>query len=747
MPLPDPARSQAVLIGCAAYDHLEALPAVVNNLVDLAQRLSDRRVWGLPKERCQVLADPRSPFDVLDVVEEAANEATDGLVVYFAGHGLRDPRNSDLYLGLSGASARRLRRGIRYDDMRSIILDATRCASKVVILDCCYSGAAMLGGMGGADSVADQARIEGTFLFTAAAETKLALAPAGERHTAFTGEILRALTEGITDGGQLLDLETLYRHVRRCLEEKRRPVPQYRAVNNGTMIALGRNLLWRKRIAEPPRPVAPLDPLDDRVLRLRSDGYHRTADNALLSAGGLLELAELFEIMENLRRQRRNGDITKLVDGTHERTLIDLADLVCWLDLHELAPQADALMEEVIRRPADAVAKFAFLLSERDAQQRLGELLDHVAATPKRLVELLKDLPNALSGAFVEMLEHRASLLPFDRLPALADAMRKAGRTEYANLLIMRAADHAATLPLKELVALITSFGGRRHTAQRDLLLRAAYRATSDPRSRMSLQSELRRAGKPDLVRRAIDDAAQTFSEPHLAELLDTLDDAGEPGQLVDLCTAIADRRTTDGLAAIVLMVPQKTAAGQARVLLNAVRAVWPPAGDATMLREILLRTPKSTHSATVEAFLSLRKGNPQHALSLLARESPVPPTVENVEILAHAMTQIGSVDGLTDLLAAAAQHFSGHNLRVLGQRLGVPELAILTVACLDAPGRNESRDRAMIDLYRMLRSATNGLPQLIRTLGNPSRLESFFASYGPAEYAAELRTAARRSR
>ncbi|NEB67034.1 caspase family protein, partial [Streptomyces fulvissimus] len=46
--------------------------------------------WNLPVANCTVLRDPASPRDLSRAVEEAAKEATDTLLVYYAGHGLID---------------------------------------------------------------------------------------------------------------------------------------------------------------------------------------------------------------------------------------------------------------------------------------------------------------------------------------------------------------------------------------------------------------------------------------------------------------------------------------------------------------------------------------------------------------------------------------------------------------------------------------------------------------------------------
>ncbi|WP_405986805.1 caspase, EACC1-associated type [Streptomyces sp. NBC_00872] len=243
MTLPDPAASRAVLIGVDEYTVLDPLPAVANNIAGLARLLTGPGSWGLPAEHCVVLSNPRTPGEVLDAVHTAAAQAKDAFLVYFAGHGLR-ARDMDLHLALPDSRPGRLYHAVDYDDIREQLVHECRALSRVVILDCCYAAASMRGYMGRPDDLADLAdrsSVEGTYVMAASGETKPALSPAGEHHTAFTGELLKAATEGVPDGPEILDMRTLFRHVRRELVAKSRPVPQQRARNGGHSIALTRN--------------------------------------------------------------------------------------------------------------------------------------------------------------------------------------------------------------------------------------------------------------------------------------------------------------------------------------------------------------------------------------------------------------------------------------------------------------------------------------------------------------------------
>lgn len=256
--LSDPARSQAVLVGVHHYTHLEDLPAVARNLEGLHGALTDPGVWGLPTEACTVISQPGSAGQVLDAVRDRARRTEDTLLVYYSGHGLTDPYTDELYLALPDSDREREYTSLRYEYLRRAVLDAqARAQRTVVILDCCYSGRALLGRMSAPAQIADQAVVEGTCLLTASAETRPALSPPGETYTAFTGELLTALTEGIPGKPDPIDMDTLYLHLRTRLASRSRPLPQQRNRNTGGLIAIARNRAVTRTEPHPGPPRAP----------------------------------------------------------------------------------------------------------------------------------------------------------------------------------------------------------------------------------------------------------------------------------------------------------------------------------------------------------------------------------------------------------------------------------------------------------------------------------------------------------
>ncbi|WP_405506685.1 caspase family protein [Streptomyces purpurascens] len=249
MGLPDPDGTRVVLIGADEYQNFPGLPAVRNNLVRLAELFTSPHAGCLPAGHCVTVRNPAARDDVLDAVYQAASEATDTLVVYFAGHGMLSPEGS-LYLALGHSEpGRKFYKSVAYNDLRTGVLESV-APRKVVILDCCYSGAALEGYMGGPDEFADQTAIEGSYVMTASAATQAAMAPVGARFTAFTNELVKAVSKGVPEVSGTLDMNSLFRHVSRELGSKGMPVPRQRSDDQGHAIALFRNK-WKQPREEP----------------------------------------------------------------------------------------------------------------------------------------------------------------------------------------------------------------------------------------------------------------------------------------------------------------------------------------------------------------------------------------------------------------------------------------------------------------------------------------------------------------
>lgn len=289
--LPDPGASRAVIIGTSRYDYLEQLPAVSNNLTALAELLSGPMSLRMPASHVTVVENPPDPATVMNPLRQAAAEATDTLIVYYAGHGLIDPYDA-LTLAMPHTQPDRIETSLNYDWLRQILLNS-RAQRHIVLLDCCYSGLA-LGRMSASQGLADHAAVEGTFLLAASAETRTALAPIGDTHTAFTAALLETLRNGIPGGPPLLDLETVYHHLRLTLKARGHPVPQARNRNSGARVALVRN-----HAADQGAPPA------SGVL----DDFHRSTPESLRDDAREARLKTLYLRTEHVRALRKSYDL------------------------------------------------------------------------------------------------------------------------------------------------------------------------------------------------------------------------------------------------------------------------------------------------------------------------------------------------------------------------------------------------------------------------------------------------------
>ncbi|RKN32348.1 caspase family protein [Micromonospora musae] len=232
---PDPDRSWAVLIGADRFPvaaDLPDIPAVRENLSSLQAVLTDPHVGTLPQ--CLRVDKEATATDVGAALKEAAEAATDVLLVYYAGHGLVDDLGR-LYLALAGTDPGRPGYSAVPVELIKRDLAVSSAATRLLILDCCFSGRAIEAMSAPDGLVAGQLAIAGSYTLTSTTANTPAYAPAGETHTAFTGALLRAL-----ERPEPLALDQIYDQVDHELAERGLPRPQRRAGNAAGNLALAR---------------------------------------------------------------------------------------------------------------------------------------------------------------------------------------------------------------------------------------------------------------------------------------------------------------------------------------------------------------------------------------------------------------------------------------------------------------------------------------------------------------------------
>ncbi|MFJ3588284.1 caspase family protein [Streptomyces sp. NPDC090231] len=250
MRLPDPQRSRAVLLGFDTFTDpgLFDLPAVEHNIADLAEVLTSPWGTALPNNHCAKRDKDGPAGDLGDLTSigtrlvAAAKEAEDLLLVYYAGHGLIGP-DGELYLSLPGTCSEPdlvAWTGIPFALVRRTLANA-RADSRVLILDCCFSGQA-IGAMATTTSVvAGQLEVAGACTLASSPANRPSNAPVGARHTAYTGELIDFLRHGTADAAELLTLQTIHEHLARALPSKGHPRPELRNTQTVGRLALARN--------------------------------------------------------------------------------------------------------------------------------------------------------------------------------------------------------------------------------------------------------------------------------------------------------------------------------------------------------------------------------------------------------------------------------------------------------------------------------------------------------------------------
>ena len=126
--------------------------------------------------------------------------------------------------------------------------------------------------------------LEGTYSIASAPANKAAIAPPGATHTAFTGELIRVLVEGLEEGPEELTLGDVYRYI---LDQMRRkpdlPLPQQAIHLDAASFVIARNVA---HVAEHgTQPVG----LPDEVIQLITSPFVASREGAVVALDRFLK--------------------------------------------------------------------------------------------------------------------------------------------------------------------------------------------------------------------------------------------------------------------------------------------------------------------------------------------------------------------------------------------------------------------------------------------------------------------------
>ncbi|MFD8222495.1 protein phosphatase 2C domain-containing protein [Streptomyces sp. NPDC059697] len=294
-------RRLALLIATYEYqdDGLRALTAPAHDAEALSAVLKDPDIAGF--EVTTLINEPnhRVGEAIADLYRDRRRD--DLTLLYFTGHGLKDD-DGRLYLAMTNTR----RSSLLFTSLSAEQIDQAMsdCMSrqKVLILDCCYSGAFPAGRLAKADTdvhTLERFQGRGRTVLTASDATQYSFEGSQRRGTAAQSVFTRHLVAGLRDGSADLDgdgditLDELYSYVYdRVVDEMPQQRPKKQDNVEGRMV-IARNINWslpthlRHALSSP----IPTDRL-----------------------GALDGLARLHRIGNDLVRQRALDEIQRLMD-------------------------------------------------------------------------------------------------------------------------------------------------------------------------------------------------------------------------------------------------------------------------------------------------------------------------------------------------------------------------------------------------------------------------------------------------
>ncbi|MGW4030670.1 caspase, EACC1-associated type [Streptomyces sp. NPDC004838] len=259
-----------MLIGFSDYSEAPDLPAVENNLEGLREFFTSPRGWSLPSEHCVVIDGAEDAADLIAPLREATSAARDTLLLYYAGHGILD-EDLEFVLSLPASRLDEPWTGVSYKWIRNFVA-RSRAKSRIAVIDSCFSGKAQAVMGGTSEAVKSQAAAAGTVVITSARDDRVALAPEGEKYTAFTGEFLSVLSEGIEGGPSVLSVDQVYESIKDALAAKGRPRPDKTGSDTSGRMGLAINQAYIPDPVGSTTSLSPRESLKELVARLQQLG-------------------------------------------------------------------------------------------------------------------------------------------------------------------------------------------------------------------------------------------------------------------------------------------------------------------------------------------------------------------------------------------------------------------------------------------------------------------------------------------
>ena len=205
---------KAVIIGVDAYPGAARLNGCVNDARDIAGLL-ERHADGSKNFDVDLQTDPPTKADLIGLIRQAFAGDSTIAVLYFSGHGFVN----ELGGYILAPDARASDEGVPMDSILQLA-NASKCRNRVIILDCCYSGAAGEPRFAGGNTTHV---MEGVTILTASRKDETSMEVNG--HGVFTNLLLEALRGGAANLNGYITPGSIYAYIDQALGEfEQRPV-------------------------------------------------------------------------------------------------------------------------------------------------------------------------------------------------------------------------------------------------------------------------------------------------------------------------------------------------------------------------------------------------------------------------------------------------------------------------------------------------------------------------------------------
>jgi hypothetical protein len=276
-PLRNFSHSRAVVMGTWEYENLEPVPAVRNSYERMVGLLTGP-LCGWPRDRLSGWENVLTPGDLADNLIAEFEVVSDVALFYYVGHGQIDA-DDQLCLALKRSRTdahRRASTSLPFQDVRKALL-ASPATTKIVILDCCFSGLASQPANTLAAKVLDATTGAGAYTmaasdayYTAWYETDPSLTQPQTYFTKYLAELVEA---GLPGHPAFLRLHEIFTELSRNLARNKLPTPAVRNIDQGSDFLFAYNAASPQFRAGSEHAVPP--PAVDPPIAVPRPGRHR----------------------------------------------------------------------------------------------------------------------------------------------------------------------------------------------------------------------------------------------------------------------------------------------------------------------------------------------------------------------------------------------------------------------------------------------------------------------------------------